>query len=164
VERRNNDLGFALRPVSPRDLSEVATIEALSFPCPWKLEFFESELTSRSRYHRVLSRAESELPALGGYLFAVQLHDELHINKIATHPALRRRGLGRRLLEDALAHARGVEAACVVLEVRESNAAAIEFYNTYGFSRAQKRRAYYQDGEDALVLLLPLVDPALPPR
>ena len=34
-----------------------------------------------------------------------------------------------------------------------------QFYGSYGFTEAYRRRAYYQDGEDALVLVLPLVDP-----
>jgi ribosomal protein S18 acetylase RimI-like enzyme len=40
--------------------------------------------------------------------------------------------------------------------VRVSNAAAREFYKSYAFTEAYRRRAYYQDGEDALVLVLPL--------
>jgi ribosomal-protein-alanine N-acetyltransferase len=39
------------------------------------------------------------------------------------------------------------------LEVRESNYAAIELYERYGFRAAGRRRRYYQDnGEDAVVM------------
>ncbi|HWC25967.1 MAG TPA: hypothetical protein VG474_05225, partial [Solirubrobacteraceae bacterium] len=39
------------------------------------------------------------------------------------------------------------------LEVRESNAGAIELYERFGFRAAGRRRRYYQDnGEDAVVM------------
>ena len=93
---------------------------------------------------------------MGGYLFAISLYDEFHINKIATDPRLRHLGYGRILLEDALARARSARAAAVTLEVRVSNTTAREFYRSYGFREAYRRRGYYQDGEDALAMVLPL--------
>lgn len=150
---------YRLRPASAGDMAEIAAIERASFPIPWRREFFEGELTEPGRYHRVLERQLSGTPALAGYLFAVLLFDEFHINKIAIHPAVRREGHGRRLLADALEGARQRNATSVVLEVRVSNAAAIDFYNAFGFCELYRRRRYYLDGEDALVLVRPLLDP-----
>ena len=155
---------YRLRPGGPFDLDEIARIESESFPAPWKREFFASELVEPHRYVRVLARdfsgaptsGDGGLPRIGGYLFAVSLYEEFHINKIATDARLRRQGYGRFLLEDALAHARAVGASAVTLEVRISNDAARAFYGSYGFTDAYRRRSYYQDGEDAMVLVLPL--------
>ncbi|MGE5277044.1 MAG: ribosomal protein S18-alanine N-acetyltransferase [Acidobacteriota bacterium] len=147
---------FQLVPATPRHLDEIARIERESFPVPWKREFFESELAESFRYARVLERPEGPPPVVGGYLFAISLYDEFHINKIATDPRLRHLGYGRILLEDALARARTARAAAVTLEVRVSNTTAREFYRSYGFREAYRRRGYYQDGEDALALVLPL--------
>ena len=44
-----------------------------------------------------------------------------------------------------------------VLEVRVSNAAAIGLYRSLGFESLGTRRAYYQDGEDALLFVKDLV-------
>ena len=147
---------YRIRPAGPYDLDEVARIEAESFPVPWKREFFASELVEPHRYIRVLARDDGGWPRVGGYLFAVSLYEEFHINKIATDPRLRKRGLGRILLEDALARARSAGSSSLTLEVRLSNGAARQFYRSYGFTEAYRRRAYYQDGEDALLLVLPL--------
>ena len=147
---------YRLRPAGPFDLDVVARIEAESFPVPWRREFFASELVEPHRYIRVLARDDGLEPRLAGYLFAVSLYEEFHVNKIATDLRLRQQGYGRILLEDALARARAMGSASVTLEVRVSNAAARQFYRSYGFREAYKRRAYYQDGEDALVLVLPL--------
>jgi ribosomal-protein-alanine N-acetyltransferase len=150
---------YRLRAPGPFDLDEIARIESESFPVPWKREFFASELVEPHRYLRVLVSEDGSAPRVGGYLFAVSLYEEFHINKIATDLRLRRQGYGRALLEDALARARSMGSTAITLEVRVSNAAAREFYASYGFSDAYRRRAYYQDGEDALVLVLPLSTP-----
>ena len=139
------------------DLDEIARIEAHSFLVPWKREFFATELEEPYRYARVLAcDAADHGPRIGGYLFAVSLYEEFHINKIATDPALRHRGYGRRLLADALARARSVGASAVTLEVRVSNLPAREFYRSYGFREAYRRKGYYQDGEDAFAMVLAL--------
>jgi len=160
-----------LRPGGPFDLDEIARIESESFPAPWKREFFASELFEPHRYVRVLARdpagpppigGDGSAPRIGGYLFAVSLYEEFHVNKIATDLRLRHQGYGRMLLEDALARARSMGSAAMTLEVRVSNAAARQFYRSYGFAEAYRRRNYYQDGEDAFVLILTL--PAGPGR
>jgi len=149
---------YAVVPALAAHLDEIARIERESFLIPWKREFFESELAEPYRFARVLaSRAGSE-PAVGGYLFAVSLYEEFHINKIATDRRVRNRGLGRQLLEDALARARTMRATAVTLEVRISNIPAREFYGSCGFREAYRRKTYYQDGEDAFAMILPLSD------
>jgi len=154
--REPREQPYRLRPPGPFDLDEIARIEAESFPVPWKREFFASELVEPHRYLRVLGRDDGVAPRVGGYLFAVSLYEEFHINKIATDGRVRRQGYGRLLLEDALSRARSMSSTAITLEVRISNAAARVFYGSYGFAEAYRRRAYYQDGEDALVLVLPL--------
>lgn len=154
--RRPETSPYRLAPARPEDLDEIARIEREAFLVPWKREFFASEIVEPFRYVRVLVRDDGGQPRLGGYLFAVSLYEEFHINKIATDARVRNRGLGRELFEDALSHARSVGAASVTLEVRVSNLPARQFYRTYGFREAYRRKAYYQDGEDALALILPL--------
>ena len=154
--RRPETADYRLVPANASHLDEIARIERESFIVPWKREFFESELSEPYRYARVLERPGGPPPWVGGYLFAVSLYEEFHVNKIATDERVRQMGYGRRLLEDALGHARAVGAASVTLEVRVSNGPAREFYRSYGFREAYRRRSYYQDGEDALALVLPL--------
>ena len=148
---------YSVVPAKADDLDEIARIERESFLVPWKREFFATELEEPYRYARVLIGRDSE-PRVGGYLFAVSLYEEFHINKIATDPRLRNQGWGRRLLEDAIARAKSVGATAVTLEVRVSNLPAREFYRSYGFREAYRRKAYYQDGEDAFAMVLGLVD------
>jgi len=153
--RKPEALLYAIRPAQTGDLDEIARIERESFRIPWKREFFESELSEPYRYARVLAGGEGAVPRIGGYLFAVSLYEEFHVNKIATDPRVRQRGYGRQLIEDAIERAWSIGAANVTLEVRVSNLPAREFYRSYGFREAFRRKAYYQDGEDAYALVLP---------
>ena len=77
--------------------------------------------------------------------------DELHITAVAVDPAHRRQGLGRRVLELLLERAAAAGAAHATLEVAASNGAALALYGRCGFSTAGVRRAYYRNGDDALV-------------
>lgn len=150
------DSPYAIRFAQQGDLDEVARIESESFRIPWKREFFASELREPYRYARVLSGGEGADPRIGGYLFAVSLYEEFHVNKIATDSRVRNRGYGRQLIEDAIGRSRGVGASTVTLEVRVSNLTARELYRSYGFREAFRRKNYYQDGEDAFALVLAL--------
>jgi [ribosomal protein S18]-alanine N-acetyltransferase len=154
--RRPAPEGYSVVAAREEDLDEIARIERESFLVPWKREFFATEIDEPYRYARVLSGGRDAEPRVGGYLFAVSLYEEFHINKIATDPRIRNRGYGRRLLEDAITRARSVRATAITLEVRVSNLPAREFYLSYGFREAYRRKAYYQDGEDAYAMILPI--------
>ncbi len=147
---------YRIVPARLEHLDEITRIESESFLVPWKREFFESELAEPYRFARALVGRPGPTLRVAGYLFAVALYEEFHINKIATDPRVRNQGLGRGLLEDALAHARTQEATAVTLEVRVSNLPARDFYASYGFREAYRRKAYYQDGEDAFAMVLSL--------
>jgi ribosomal-protein-alanine N-acetyltransferase len=70
---------------------------------------------------------------------------------VAVEPSLRRRRIATTLIETLIG--RVERDAQLTLEVRRSNAGAIELYERFGFRAAGVRRRYYQDnGEDALVM------------
>lgn len=80
--------------------------------------------------------------------------DELHINTVAVHPACRRQGLARALMQHVLADAGRAGVRRALLEVRSGNAAAIGLYEGLGFGTDGVRRGYYpgDPAEDALIL------------
>jgi len=148
-ERGSDPAGLIVRPPAVGDIAALEAIERRSFPDPWPGAVFLGELAAPGRYHRVLTTPEGELVA---YLFAAWQYLDLHVLNIATHPERRRRGYARRLLDLALAHARGRGGESVTLEVRASNTGAIALYAAMGFEIVGSRPRYYGDGEDALVM------------
>jgi len=75
-----------IAPATSRDLDAIHRIEQQAFPIPWRREFFESEFRAEWRFHRVAKRNGVVI----GYLFAMWLFDEMHINKIAVAEGERR--------------------------------------------------------------------------
>jgi ribosomal-protein-alanine N-acetyltransferase len=138
-----------LRRLGYGDLPSVISIERRSFPTPWSLAMFVLELSKPSGI--CLAAEDSE--GLVGYLVCARYDDVWHLMNVAVHPERRRRGVAtdliERLFEEAGAGSR------FTLEVRVSNAPAIEMYRRFGFRSAGRRRRYYHDnGEDALIMWL----------
>jgi len=146
------------RDTRTSDLDAVAELERISFPVPWKREYFEVEVGAPYRYNRVV---RDERGRLLGYVFCAFAGGELHVNKIAVAPECRRSGLATRLMDEVFAHARAVRAEEIYLEVRVSNAPARLFYEELGFVETGRRARYYLDGEDALVMVRRLPFPRL---
>jgi ribosomal-protein-alanine N-acetyltransferase len=88
-----------------------------------------------------------------GYVLFWHVTDEIHLLNVAVDPTERRRGHGRRLVEEVIAYARAHEAAKVLLEVRVSNAPAVALYRQLGFEEFNRRPRYYDDGEDAIEMM-----------
>ncbi len=91
----------------------------------------------------------------GGILLLRVAADEAEILTIGV--AVKRRGIGRGLMEAGFARARGMGAAVMHLEVAAGNVAALGLYGALGFVEAGRRRRYYASGEDAILLSRRLV-------
>lgn len=142
-------LEITICPMTVDDLDQVLAIEISSFPHPWQRQHFMDELNST--YAFPLSAFDPS-GRLVGYICPMQLLDEGHILDVAVDPALRGCGVGRLLVERVLADCRAAEASFVSLEVRESNLSAIALYKKMGFEEVGRRKKYYENGEDALMM------------
>jgi ribosomal-protein-alanine N-acetyltransferase len=98
----------------------------------------------------------------GAMIMARIAADEAEILTLAVHPDARRQGIARTLLAEAanLVAAHGAKA--LFLEVALRNTAARALYTEAGFLEVGRRRRYYADGDDALVMRRAL-SPADPP-
>ena len=93
---------------------------------------------------------------LQAMLVASVLLDEADIQDVAVHPACRRKGLATLLIR-ALAKRAGERGiARLTLDVSETNAGAIALYAGLGFTEDGRRRAYYRDGADAILMSRPV--------
>lgn len=154
-----------IRDATNRDLPGILEIERLSFDSPWSLDAFVRELSLP--FSRLIVAAEvpakgaSPVPdadaGLSGFLCRWLVADECHILNVAVHPRIRQQGIGRHLMQHALAEARAKSAQVVSLEVRRSNLAARGLYRKLDFQERRLRRNYYGRGEDAIVMELKLV-------
>ena len=130
------------------DLDEIARIEAECFSDPWNRRMLAETFLS-DHFFGVLLEEEGAVTAYGGATVAA---DEAEIELIATAEMYRRCGRGEKILSDLLEEAKRRGARRVYLEVRVSNAAAMQMYLKNGFAGLYARSRYYPDGEDALVM------------
>ena len=137
-----------IRRLTYADLPQVIAIERRAFPTPWSLAMFVLEL---SKPGGVCLAARRD-GYLAGYLICSRYDTVWHIMNIAVDPARRRTGIATSLLLELFERV-GDDNARFTLEVRTSNAPAIELYERFGFRAAGMRRRYYQDnGEDAVIM------------
>lgn len=140
---------YAIEAATEADVDAITALEAEAFPSPWKREFFTTELEAPRRYIRVARTADG---AIIGYLFAMYILDELHVNKIAVGEPYRRAGVAMALMDDCIRFAKSIDVTTISLEVRESNIPAQEFYRRIHFTALARRAAYYPNGEAAIVM------------
>lgn len=142
--------GLVLRPMQEADLRQVLHIERRSFTIPWSDATFRGLLRRQSTALLVAERAGSVV----GYAVLWFAADEAELGDMAVLPEVRRRGLGRRLLDGALAEAARRGAKRVFLEVRESNVAARSLYERAGFEAAGTRSDYYSEPKEDAILMM----------
>ena len=98
---------------------------------------------------------------VAGFLVARRIANDLEILNFAVSPELRRCGAGALLLGAALDWGNSFRAEAAILEVRESNLAALRFYDRHGFHVMGRRPRYYTAPiENALLLIAPLAGAA----
>lgn len=129
----------------------VYRIEKTSFPQPWPFAAFEGFLGEPGFLvatvdGRVVGYVVADTVPNAGRTLG-------HVKDIAVHPDYRGRGIGAQLLGSALTVMREKRASRVRLEVRESNDSAIRLYRRFGFQFRRTLPRYYDDGEDAYVLV-----------
>lgn len=140
-----------IRPMRQGDLPEVVGVERNAFAVPWREETFRRLLShGRTRAWTAVDRSG----AVAGYAVMWFTENGAQLGNLAVSEAHRRRGLGRRLVLTAVEAVRGAESGdCLILEVRESNDAAIQLYRDLGFRLLGRRSGYYRSPpEDALVM------------
>jgi ribosomal-protein-alanine N-acetyltransferase len=140
-----------IRRLTYADLPQVIALERRAFPTPWSLAMFVLELSKPSG----VCLAAMRDGRLAAYLICSRYDRVWHIMNVAVDPDHRRQGLATALINRLLERvADGGDAeGRYTLEVRRSNAGAIELYERFGFKIAGLRRRYYQDnGEDAFVM------------
>jgi len=132
---------LTLRAATRDDLAAIAAIQdASTVASHWETETYLA-------YDCQVAVAEARVV---GFLVARQTAPgEREILNIAVAPAHRRLGVARRLLEAELEGSRGTR----FLEVRESNRAAVNFYESLGFLPSGRREGYYHDPPEAGIVM-----------
>jgi ribosomal-protein-alanine N-acetyltransferase len=139
-------------PMRESDIEDVLAVEDRVYPYPWSRANFLDSLASGYQAWVLRDQAMRLL----GYFLVMQVVDEAHLLNVAVAEEWQGQGLGRFLLNQSVACARGQGMESMLLEVRPSNVRALGIYERYGFEQIGRRKGYYpaadQQREDAIVM------------
>lgn len=138
-----------IRTWEEKDNKAIADLEQICFAYPWTYEMV-AETQAQPTFLGAVAEVGGEVVGYAGAIFCFSQAD---IALVAVNPNNRRQGIAQKLIaqiEEWLLQ-KGVNE--IFLEVRVSNAPARELYKRVGFNEVGIRRKYYEDAEDAIVML-----------
>lgn len=141
-----------IQSVLPEDASLLAALESRTFPWheyPIGLRAFRYHIKNNNL---LLVARDAGKPV--GYVLALSYLHSGRIYSLAVDETHRGRGLGARLLKEALKRLDEVGKRRVTLEVRADAAGLIAFYQKTGFREMQALPGYYGEGRDGVRMVL----------
>ena len=135
------------RAMTQDDASIVFEIEKSLFEDPWPIESFAHDPYENEASFAFVAEKQSEVI---GYIMGWFIKPEIHIGNIAVKKRYQRQGIGEFMIHRLFDNYFDYEIC--FLEVRESNHIAQKLYKKFGFKNAYIRRAYYANGEAALIM------------
>ncbi|MBQ8967054.1 ribosomal protein S18-alanine N-acetyltransferase [Ruminococcus sp.] len=134
-------------PLSAENTAAAAELSAKCLKEAWSESTLAAQLKN-PHDHTVIAYADG---VAAGFLSVWCVAGEAEINNICVLPEYRRQGIAKTMLAHAAQEL--TEAGRWVLEVRESNAAAIALYESLGFQKAGLRKNFYDSPtENALIM------------
>jgi ribosomal-protein-alanine N-acetyltransferase len=147
--------GLDVKPLDLDDVGAIERIEQRAMPAPWSRMMFVSEIVKTTS----ICLGAFVDNALVAYVVVSRYVDAWHVMNLVVAPEHRRQGIATRLLASLFELIGEDDLRGFTLEVRVSNDAAIELYESMGFRGQGIRRGYYTDNrEDALIMWRDPVD------
>ncbi|MFZ3265340.1 MAG: ribosomal protein S18-alanine N-acetyltransferase [Terriglobales bacterium] len=146
-------------------LDDVRAILAIERASPsaahWTAEQYNDRIQSnaqgktRSSIQKACVLVAESRGNICGVLCASIVAGEWEIENVVVAEKFRRHGIGAGLMRSVIAQWEKFAGTALLLEVRESNAAARALYTKHGLREAGRRRGYYRDPvEDAVLYAL----------
>lgn len=131
------------------ELGILAKAEERCFTDPWSEKSLRETFSQDHAF--ILSGWLEE--SLAGYVIFYHVLDEGEIARIAVDPAFRRLGIASCLMEELIRICLENKVNKIMLDVRESNIAAISFYKKCGFLKDGIRKHFYTNPDEGAVLM-----------
>lgn len=136
---------ISIEKFSKEHLDDVYKIECSCFSHPWSKADLENQLGLDTSCFVVALDGETAVGYMGLQIFC----GEGYVTNVAVLPKYRRQGIAQKLILKELEN----EMNFITLEVRKSNAPAINLYQKMGFENVGIRpRFYTAPDEDAVIM------------
>jgi ribosomal-protein-alanine N-acetyltransferase len=118
---------------------DLLTVDAASFAAPWHMTPAAFETACRATGDHVVLVASRAAQQVTGYALVGRSATNAYLQRLAVHPALRRRGVARGLVRAGLAWAHDHGASNVFVNTEPHNEAALALYASLGFVEDARR-------------------------
>ncbi|MGA7293622.1 MAG: ribosomal protein S18-alanine N-acetyltransferase [Terriglobales bacterium] len=137
----------AIRSAALSDVAEILAIEkSASGAAHWTREQYKKLLASG-----VILVAQ-DAGKICGFICANETAGEWEIENVVVSAGFLRRGIANELVRELIRRTESEAPLAILLEVRESNAAARRLYEKTGFREEGRRTGYYRGPEEDAVL------------
>ncbi|MCU0105322.1 ribosomal protein S18-alanine N-acetyltransferase [Acholeplasma vituli] len=139
-----------IRKMTPEDIETVVQLEEEVFGHSLGYDMIYNEITNHGFAHYFVDEEHDEII---GYV-GLWINDNIgQIVNFLVKPTHQNKGLGKKWITFIMDYFKQNNVDIVSLEVRETNERAIHLYESYGFKKSYKRLKYYDNKEDAHVLI-----------
>ena len=142
----------SISKMTTNDLNEIASILSTEFDDFWNENIFRQELQNENSEY-IVARLNNEIVGFAGIWISPV---DIHITDIVVKKDKRNMKIGSNILEELIKLAETKKRETLTLEVNEKNEIAQKLYLNYGFEKLGKRKKYYNNEDDAIIMTLNL--------
>lgn len=132
------------------NLNSLSQNLILDFDDFWNFNVLKSEFENPSSTY-IVAKIGDEIVGFAGIWKSV---DDVHITNIVTKKNKRNLGIASQLLEKLIEISKTKKVGSITLEVNENNIPAINLYKKYNFQILGKRKKYYNNADNAIIMTL----------
>jgi len=140
---------YLLREMTKEDIDEIVIGETKVFGKSLGADFFVQELELNPYSSYIVLEINKKVKGYVGIL----IHDTIEIINLYVDEEFQGMGFGTILMEFVIDLCEQSKAPALSLEVRPSNTKAIHLYKKFELKEVAKRKQYYDDGEDAILMV-----------
>ena len=130
------------------NITDIENLDISDFDDFWNMDILKDELTSETSQF-ICAKYENKIVGFAGIKIVL---DEADIMNIAVRKDYRRQGIATLLLNHILTICKEKSIKTIHLEVNEENFSAISLYQKFGFEECGRRKQYYDNQYDAILM------------
>lgn len=135
--------------MSMEDLPQVMEIERTTIYSPWSKDMFRQEINDKNP-GLISFKCGAKLI---GYFCFWKVLNEAHLLNLSVNIDFRGRGVGQFIMNQLEITCNNMDISLILLEVAETNYAAIKLYKECGFVHTGIRKKFYiVTGDDAIIM------------
>lgn len=137
-----------INKMSLTDLEQIKDELQNCFDDFWSYEILKQEIENNNSIY-VVAKIDDSIVGFAGIKI---IFDEAELMNIVVKKVNRKQGIGKILLKELVNIMKDSGINKIMLEVNENNNAAIKLYQTFGFEQSGKRKKYYNNIDDAILM------------